>query len=296
MTDLDIMQDDSEVVHYDRAGVPLYARTNRLAAYPNHQALCHWHEDIEFIHVLEGRMNYFVNGKKITLKENDCLMVNSRQLHYGFSYQREDCLFHCVLFHPCLFTGSRTLYSTYVLPILESRNLEYLYFDSAQGLQLDAAGLIHQIIARKEGGESGYEMEVVGLMHLFWGRLLRYANLLPQTIHGKDSPDLTLQKDMVSFIHQHYAEKITLADIAASGNVCRNKCCVIFRRYLCQSPIEFLNSYRLKVSCNLLASTSDSVTQIALSCGFNHLSYYSKLFLRQYGCTPSEFRDSLASL
>ncbi|NMB32666.1 MAG: helix-turn-helix transcriptional regulator, partial [Clostridium sp.] len=75
-----------------------------------------------------------------------------------------------------------------------------------------------------------------------------------------------------------------------SGNVCRSKCCKIFKRYLMQSPIEFLNTYRLEISSNLLKDTSKSVTEVAFACGFNHLSYYSELFKRYYGCTPSEYR------
>lgn len=40
----------------------------------------------------------------------------------------------------------------------------------------------------------------------------------------------------------------------------------------------------------LLKNTNRSITHIALSCGFNHLSYYSRLFLRTFGCTPGEYR------
>jgi len=59
-------------------------------------------------------------------------------------------------------------------------------------------------------------------------------------------PDLLIQRDMVSYIYSHYSESINLEEIAAAGKVCRNKCCQIFRRYLCQSPIDFLNHYRLE--------------------------------------------------
>ena len=42
--------------------------------------------------------------------------------------------------------------------------------------------------------------------------------------------------------------------------------------------MDFLNAYRLKVSCNLLDATDKSITEIAFACGFNHLSYFSKTF------------------
>ena len=57
-----------------------------------------------------------------------------------------------------------------------------------------------------------------------------------------------------------------------------------------QSPVEFLNAYRLKISCQLLCTTRKSITEIAMLCGFNHLSYFSKYFMECYGCTPREYR------
>ena len=68
---------------------------------------------------------------------------------------------------------------------------------------------------------------------------------------------------------------------------------MIFKEYLHQPPIDFLNKYRLKVSGYLLTHTQSSITEIALSCGFNHLSYFSKIFLREYGCTPTEYRKQM---
>lgn len=41
-----VMQDASEIVRYDEVGIPLYIREGLLSSYPDHRALCHWHEDI----------------------------------------------------------------------------------------------------------------------------------------------------------------------------------------------------------------------------------------------------------
>lgn len=103
---LDLMHDASEIVHYDTAGIPLYIRTGSLDHYPDKRALCHWHEDIEFIRILKGRMNYSINGKKILLNENDCLMVNAKQMHYGYSQNQQNCIFICILIHPGLLTAN----------------------------------------------------------------------------------------------------------------------------------------------------------------------------------------------
>ena len=57
-----IMRDASEIVRYDEVGIPLSIREGLLSAYPNHRALCHWHEDIEWVYIRSGQMNYYMNG------------------------------------------------------------------------------------------------------------------------------------------------------------------------------------------------------------------------------------------
>lgn len=46
------------------------------------------------------------------------------------------------------------------------------------------------------------------------------------------------------------------------------------------------------MGCELLGNTEKSITEIAFSCGFNHLSYFSKMFQESYGCTPGEYRKA----
>lgn len=290
MTESSLMPDASEIIQYDTIGIPLYIRTDNLATYPDKRALCHWHEDIEFIHIQKGNMYYRINGSRVLLQENDCIMVNARQMHYGYSFQNQDCAFSCVLFHPQLFSGNQLLIQKYILPLTCNSNLEFIHFDQQNPLHQDVADSLGQIVELKKQARSGYEMAIIGIVNLLWSRLVQTAVITAPEPADHSGTDLSLQRDMVSYIYQHYTDRITLADIAAAGNVSRSKCCAIFKYFLQQSPIDFLNHYRLKVSCNLLKKQELNVTQVAIACGFNHLSYYSKLFYRNFGCTPSEYR------
>lgn len=295
MFNVDIMQDFSEIVHYDHPGVPLYIRRGKLSVYPNLRALCHWHDDIELIRVIEGCMQYQIGEKKILLREGDILLINARQMHYGFSLNQADCAFICVLFHPNLLAENRLLHRQFVVPFLEKQDLAFLHFsaDTPDGEAL--AAYIDRLLALKDENAPAYELAAIGVLHQMWQKIYPFCTKTaarPST----DYNDVSLQKDMVSYIYQHYAERLTLANIASAGHVCQNKCCSIFRRYLQQSPIDFLNAYRLEVSCNLLRNTDTSITDIALACGFNHLSYYSKLFQRKYSCTPSVWRKKYQSI
>lgn len=286
----ELMQDLSEVVPYENAGIPLYIRTADLSVYPDMSAPCHWHDDLEWIHILQGKMCYYVNGKRLVLNEQDSLMVNARQMHYGTSFQKQDCRFTCILFHPSLFCSNESLKQRYVTPVLENEGLEYLHLDRRTDAGRQTAEFLAQIAEQKEQALEGYEMEAVALMHLLWSSLLRDKTLTPKPGSRELPDDLKAQKDMVSFLYQHYDRRITLDEIAAAGHVSRSKCCRIFKHYMQQSPIDFLNAYRLKVSCHMLDTTDRSITDIAFTCGFNHLSYFSKNFCRSYGCTPREYR------
>lgn len=288
---IELMQDFSEIVHYENMGIPLYIRTADLAVYPEMSAPCHWHEDIEWIYIISGKMCYYINGKRILLNEKDSLMVNARQMHYGYSYKEQNCRFLCILFHPSLFGSNKTLLQKYVTPVIENSDCEYLYFHSKQTRGQEIAEYLEQICCLKEKAANAYEIQAIAVMFQLWSSLLQYGELTIQNSNGNNNSDLEIQKNMVSFIYQHYAEQISLNEIAASGNVSRSKCCLIFKHYLQQSPVDFLNTFRLKTSCSLLRNTEKSITEVAFSCGFNHLSYFSKLFIKNFGCTPREYRN-----
>lgn len=286
-----IMRDASEIVRYDEVGIPLSIREGLLSAYPNHRALCHWHEDIEWVYIRSGQMNYYMNGKRVLLNTGEALMVNSRQMHYGYSENGQDCDFIRILCHPKIIITNSVLYQSYIAPVLSNPSLEYLHLKPEFPEDAEALQLLPEILRIKKEHPAAYEIEAAALLSLLWCRLLRSHPMMPNEAAAKPKePDLLVQRDMVSYIYSHYSESINLDEIAAAGKVCRNKCCQIFRRYLNQSPIDFLNHYRLEVSCHLLNNTKLSIAEICTACGFNHQSYYSKIFLRTYSCSPRDFR------
>lgn len=288
MFNVKVKEDGSEIISYDEEGIPIYIREGYLSAYPDHRALCHWHEDIELIYVLAGSMNYYINGKNILLTAGDSLVVNSGRLHYGYSDLKEECHFYCILLHPSLLTTNEKLIRKYVSVITRSSR-DYVLFGSKER----TAELICSMYELKKNPPPFYEMEIIRSFQKLWREL--YHLVTAEAGYGKTEPDeeLLVQRKMVSFIYRNYGNHITLDEIAASGSICRSKCCRIFKRYAGQSPMEFVNSYRLEKSRKLLLTTQLKVTDICMACGFNHLSYFTKQFTKRYGCTPRELRNGL---
>lgn len=289
MAGIRVNRDNSEIIAYDEPGIPIYIREGHLSDSINFYFLCHWHEDIEFIYIVDGKMDYYVNGKSIPLTQGQLIVVNSGRLHYGYSDHEDECQYYCVLMHPSLITANKKLYEKYISPITAAQEPDYFLFEPNDSI----TEMILQIYKTKTGSSPSYELEAINLFQTLWIQL--YQRTQPHR-HAKDAnndPDLATQREMVSFIYQNYSNPITLEDIAASGQVCRSKCCKIFKKYMGQSPMDFVNSYRLECSQQLLENTALSITDICLACGFNHQSYFTKQFRLKYHCTPKNYRKGL---
>ncbi|MGI6109294.1 MAG: AraC family transcriptional regulator [Eubacteriaceae bacterium] len=288
-----VMNDTSEVVNYNDPRIPVYSVLGSLSDYRSMKALCHWHEDFEMIQVLEGQMKYAVNGKEVLIQEGDGIIVNSRQLHYGYSVEGGDCRFICLLFSPALLCAQREISEKYILPVIES-GPEYCSLDGSTETGHEMLDLITQIYeVRKDiDHDPGAQMKAIGLMHILFGKWLTLTGFSQTGREASEYSEIAAQKDMVTFISRNYASNLTLDQIASAGNVCRSRCCQIFKKYQKTSPIDFLNDYRLKMSMNLLRDSSRSITDIAYICGFRHSSYYAEMFRKKTGCTPREYRKS----
>lgn len=73
-------------------------------------------------------MRYYVNGKRLILNEGDSLMVNARQMHYGYAFEQQDCYFLCILFHPSLFGHNQILQEKYFLPFSKTPAWNFIIF------------------------------------------------------------------------------------------------------------------------------------------------------------------------
>lgn len=286
-----ILPDSSKVVHYTSENVPLYIRRGEMSYYTDMKYVCHWHQDFEFMQILTKEMYYFVSGKRVYLKEGDCLFVNSKQLHYGYAKDKQNSAFICTLIHPTLIAENNGLYDKYVRPISESVELPYIVWSKGAPDYETVSSLLTEVRELGTSEPFGYEILASNaLRHLFIFIMKKYEEMADDETENKEDPLLLSQKRMVAYIADHFREDMTLEEIAESASLSKSSCIRIFKKYLSQTPFEFLHSYRLEQSAYLLANTSRNISDIASDCGFNHMSYYAQLFQKRYGCTPSEYR------
>ncbi|HQE93088.1 MAG TPA: helix-turn-helix domain-containing protein [Anaerolineae bacterium] len=100
-----------------------------------------------------------------------------------------------------------------------------------------------------------------------------------------------LVKRILAYFHQNYDRPILRREVAQAVGVSENHLTRIFGRELGLSPWDYLNRYRIKQAKELLLRTSDSITAVALRVGFDDPAYFSRVFRKQVGISPSAFRQ-----
>lgn len=286
---LRIGPDGSETVEYDVAEFPMRSFTAYLSELYQYAAGCHWHTDFELLLAEEGELDCFVNGRTVHIHQGHGIFVNSGRMHYGFSPQRRECRYSCLVFHPAVLGALPMPMARYALSLGEEGKPDFLLLrpDISQGAE--AMTIIRRIRLLSAERSPLYELEIQGLC----GRLLKLLwELAGVELDSPRDPAWTALRQMVGFIQDRYREPIRLEQIAAAGAVCRSKCCRLFREKLDTSPIGYLNDYRLDKAAALLERPQIPVTEVAGACGFDSASYFSEAFRRRFGQSPREWRKA----
>ena len=115
----------------------------------------------------------------------------------------------------------------------------------------------------------------------------------PQSFDSSATREIT---QLISYMNQHYAKPLTLAELANFCHKSPRGLLRLFRAAIHQSPISYLLNIRLTKAAAELRSTQDAISKIAAHCGFHDSNYFSRLFLRQFGSCPREYRQQHQSL
>ncbi|WP_267202554.1 helix-turn-helix domain-containing protein [Limosilactobacillus kribbianus] len=272
-----------ENVDYSFSDYPVLIEYTNLSSYPDFRAINHWHDDFEFTYIFAGQMNYNVNGTIITLSKGNGIFVNSKQMHFGFNSNHQDCLFLCVVFKPTLLCINSAFEEEYVKPIINN-GVPFLKLSEQNPLQKK---ILLSLLTLKDPAQS--KLAIQARLFAIWNDLYQLLPKFSQNALGK-SADFSLLKRVLIFIESNYQNRLTLADLVKEFSISKSKIIKLFNRYLQQTPIEYLNSFRIKKACQLLTSTELTITEISFKVGFNDSSYFAKTFKQKMRETAREYR------
>ena len=95
-----------------------------------------------------------------------------------------------------------------------------------------------------------------------------------------------------NYMLENYNKEVHLSDVADLVGMTE----VAFSRFIKQRTgrnfIDSLNDIRLGHATRMLLDTTHSIAEVSLTCGFNNLSNFNRIFKKKKGCTPREFREN----
>lgn len=307
---LQVNQQHKEIKNHGSRNFPVRISTENLLEYDRGSFFWHWHPEIELTLIIQGQIDYQIEQKVYTLCEGQALFCNSNQLHTGRMHDHHNCIYMSVTFDSKIIYGyeDSLIYQKYVFPLLHSEHLSSMTFSkdiSWEKSVLDDLQKLWQIHISDKSHPSincpfPVEMYIQQLLSHIW--MLIYENtaknytLLSSDDFQSHPNDYAHQQErlrqILSYIHEHYHEKLTLDDISAHINLCKSECCRFFKKNMNESIFDYIMQYRIEQSLLLLQQTNESITQIANQIGFSSPSYFTKIFRQTVGVSPKHYRQS----
>ncbi|MEH7453692.1 AraC family transcriptional regulator [Gottfriedia acidiceleris] len=247
----------------------------------------HWHDEFQFVHVVNGEAIFQINEENIFVQEGEGLFINSGCLHMAKERNDSECAYICLNVSPS-FVLSQELYTTFVKPYYQATNIPFLFLDLKEPWANNILSYILKINEMIKQNSPFYEIDVSLHLTLIWKNLIMNGIELEyeQSVVVKSNR----MKQMLNWIHLHYSEKIRLDDIARAGQLSRSECCRYFNRILKTTPLNYVTDYRIQKSLILLQQHESNVTDVAYQVGFNSTSYFIDKFRKSMNLTPLAYK------
>ncbi len=252
----------------------------------------HWHEGFEAILCLEGAFELQVSGKSVTLAPGEAAFVNAWCPHAAGGAPR--ARIRSVVFDDA-FVGGGTgtaIARRYVEPLKTGSGVDLLVFGAGNGADDGEKGFARHLALALEALEAEAPgFEIAARDHLSQAFLCAWLQAgSPAPAAPADSVAAERTALMRDHIAAHFAEKLTVGQIAAAAGVSERECLRCFTKTFGVSPSRYLLMHRLNKAAELLAATDLPVAEVGRAVGIASPSNFAQLFRRDYHCTPRAFR------
>lgn len=262
----------------------------------------HWHEEAEIGWIQEGEIDYDINFESFRVRKGDLLLIAPHILHAAHAVPGKRMVSESLVFHLDML-GYQTPDACTIRCISPLQNGKYRFVPVVHSGQPGYGELIacmeellgcmqpreDAVSKAEEPAEELYRKEL--LFRLF--RLLyRYGYVVKNESGREDFAAEEKMKQVLTFIRSHYAEALTVGQLAGLCHFSETYFMSFFKRFAGMTCVEYINHYRLSQAARTLVQTDRPVTEAALENGFRNISYFNRQFRRQYGTTPREYRKA----
>lgn len=247
----------------------------------------HLHNDFELCLIIDGNVNICIANEKLALTQGSMILLNQNQPHELNSVNKNSLILSVQISHK---------FCDDYFPSLNKMEFDATNITNLLNAeqQLMFRSLLTEVALRYFKKNFGFEFACIGLLNILFYQLL---NCVPYHIISDAEQSVSLKrvkrlKRIIDYIEDHYTEKLLLSDIAQNEKLSLTYMSHLFKSNFNMTFQQYLNSLRLEKAKRLIVKSDMKLLDICMECGFSDGKYLNKLFCRQYGCRPKEYRKN----
>jgi AraC-like DNA-binding protein len=242
-------------------------------------AKMHYHDFYEIYYLISGNRDYIINGEIFNISPDTIVLVSPNSLHktQGGDYKRILIQFTDNYLNNFFNKSTKE-------KLLSCFNKNYLKIPPNN--KRDISVLFFKLL-------SYYENKDTDLLFPPLSELLQYLNRFCQEDdNNKITPKYTDKRltEILKFINQNFTDITSISQIADAFFLNKYYLCHFFKNNTGISLINYINKLKVSHALGLIKNTDMSITNIAMSCGFNATNYFCNTFKKLIGVAPSEYR------
>ena len=259
----------------------------------------HSHDYFELIYVSKGSCTQKIGDLSANLHAGDFCLLNPYVTHEIDIDTPDTFLFNIIikqnLFREsflCMLTGNDLISNFFVSSLFtESQQKSFLLFCSAENAT--AVNLIETLIIELLEKKMGYQKAAENYLALFFLELARSRqNRLDQENFGLMGNNQL--SEILAYINQH-KQDVTLSSVAKHFHYHPKYLSALIKKHTNKSFSDILQEARLQETCNYLKNTTYSIDEITHLTGYYDRSYFNRMFKKNFGMTPGEYRKQMES-
>jgi AraC-like DNA-binding protein len=252
----------------------------------------HWHEDIEIIYLVEGRLKVGISNDIYSLTKGDILFIGSGAVHCFFEEMG--------LSTRAVIQFRMSIYDTFLSGNQDTRTIRPTF---NQSMHLTSGTEIHGLMERQikelikehSEGKEGYKLFLKGRLYDLAGILLRY---MPKGVYSKEAESNQMEKlkrldKVFQYVEKNYQESIDLGEISGVAGFSKYHFSRFFKETTGVTFLDYLNNFKIAKAEWFLLYDKDSTLDIAYKSGFNSVKTFNRVFKDIKGCAPMEYRKSI---
>lgn len=231
--------------------------------------------------VMHGKGNFVLDNVSYEIKENQGFIIYPGETTYYQADETEPWTYRWVGFNG----GNCEI----ILKNMgfNARNPVFIFEDSQ-----DIRKIFSEMKTVTESTKSG-QLCLAGYLYMLFSRMLPKENPDGKQIEQLYATSKEYVAGAMEYILKNYSNRITVNDISEYIGLNRSYFGSIFKKHTNMSPREFIIKFRLEKATELLGNEKLNISDVARSVGYDDAMLFSKMFKKQYGLSPTEYRQKI---